>query len=157
MPVRLSALRTGRTLLLRNIIFLLLVVKYFLFSMASKPAVRPTQHSVQWVKRARSPGGNAVEAWAEHSTSAEVRITRIYTSTAPYVRCLVKHRNKLNLTYAHLHVLSNISVAQNQHVMITYPTSHALSIISLDQNHHVMITCPTYTSADHHVSYSFPC
>jgi hypothetical protein len=55
-------------------------VKNFHFFRSPRPALRPIQPSMQWVLGI-FPGGKAEGEW---STSAEVKKTRIYTSTLPY-------------------------------------------------------------------------
>jgi hypothetical protein len=59
----------------------------FHFSMSSKSALRPTQLPIQWVRGALSPGVKWPGRKSDHSppTSAEVKKTRVYTSTTPYV------------------------------------------------------------------------
>jgi hypothetical protein len=61
-------------------------VKNFLFSVSSRPALRPTQSPIQWVPRALSPTVKRQGREADHSTptSAEVRKMWIYTSPPPY-------------------------------------------------------------------------
>jgi hypothetical protein len=48
---------------------------FFLFSITSSPTLRPTQHSIQWVPKAVSPGVKRQEREADHSylSSAEVK------------------------------------------------------------------------------------
>jgi hypothetical protein len=61
--------------------------KTFFFSMASRPALGSTQSPIQWEPGAFSPGVKQPGREADHSpaTSAEIKKTRIYTSTSPYV------------------------------------------------------------------------
>jgi hypothetical protein len=61
--------------------------KNFHFSISSRPALGPTQSSIQWVRGALSPGVKWPGREADNSrpTSAEVNKIRIYTSTLPYV------------------------------------------------------------------------
>jgi hypothetical protein len=60
--------------------------KDFLFSMPFRPALGPTQHPIQWVPGAFSPGVERPGREADHSpsTSGEVKRMWIYTSTPPY-------------------------------------------------------------------------
>jgi hypothetical protein len=59
----------------------------FHFSMASRPALGPTQPPIQWVPGTLSPGEMRPGREADHSplTSAEVKNACIYISTSPYV------------------------------------------------------------------------
>jgi hypothetical protein len=52
-------------------------VKYFLFSMSSRPALGPTQSLIQWVPEALSSGLERLRREADHllPTSAEVKKT----------------------------------------------------------------------------------
>jgi hypothetical protein len=63
------------------------MIKNFLFSMSSRPALGPTQHSIQWVLAVISLGIKRSVREADNSppSSAEVKKTEIYTSTPPYV------------------------------------------------------------------------
>jgi hypothetical protein len=56
------------------------MVNNFLFSTSSRPALRPTQPSIQWVKEALSPGVKWPGLEADHSptTSAEVKKRDLY-------------------------------------------------------------------------------
>jgi hypothetical protein len=55
--------------------------------MSSRPALGPTQPPIQWVQEALPLGVKQQGHEADHSpqTCAEVKKTRIYTSTSPYV------------------------------------------------------------------------
>jgi hypothetical protein len=59
------------------------MVKNFLFSKSSKPALRSTQPPIQWVPGALSPGVKQAGYEVDHSPpiSAEVKKMWIYTST----------------------------------------------------------------------------
>jgi hypothetical protein len=61
--------------------------KIFLHSTSSRPALGLTQPLMQWVPGALAPRVKRPEHEADHSppVSAEVKNTRIYTSTPPYV------------------------------------------------------------------------
>jgi hypothetical protein len=61
-------------------------VKNFLFSMSSRPTLRPTQPPIQWVPATLSRGIKRQGHEADHSppASAEVKKMWIYTSTPPY-------------------------------------------------------------------------
>jgi hypothetical protein len=70
----------------------------FLFIIASRPALGPTQPPIQWVPGALSLGVKRPGREADHSppSSAEVKNAWSYTSTPQYVFmawCLVKHRD----------------------------------------------------------------
>jgi hypothetical protein len=74
----------------------------FLFTIASRTALGPTQPPIKWVSRALSLGVKRLEREADHSppSSAEVKHAWSYTSIPPYVFmvwCLVKHRD--NFTF----------------------------------------------------------
>jgi hypothetical protein len=61
------------------------VVKNFLFSTSSRPALGPTQPPIQRVPGSLSPGVKRPECEVDHSpTSAEAKKMWIYTSTPPY-------------------------------------------------------------------------
>jgi hypothetical protein len=69
-------------------------VKNFFYSTSSRPALGPTQPPTQWVLGALFPKVKWKGCEADHSppTSAEVKKTRIYISTPPYVfmaQCLI--------------------------------------------------------------------
>jgi hypothetical protein len=75
----------------------------FLFTTASRPALGPTQHTIQWVPGAFSLGVKRPGCEADHSLSsnAEVKNAWSYTSTPQYVFCtwcLVKHRDNFTFT-----------------------------------------------------------
>jgi hypothetical protein len=57
-----------------------------IFSMLSRPALRPTHRPIQWVPGALSPGVERLGREADHSppASAVVKKIWIYTSTPPY-------------------------------------------------------------------------
>jgi hypothetical protein len=61
--------------------------RFFFSPMSSRPALGPTQPSIQRVPGALSPGIKRPGREADHSdpTSAEVKNTWIYTSTPPHV------------------------------------------------------------------------
>jgi hypothetical protein len=60
-------------------------VKYFLFSMLSRLALRPTEHPIQWVPGALSPGIKQPGREADHSPSTIAQVKMwIYTSAPPY-------------------------------------------------------------------------
>jgi hypothetical protein len=70
-------------------------IKNFLFSKSSRPALRSTQHSIQWVQGALSLAVKRPGREADHSppASAEVKKLWIYTSTPPYAfmaQCLIR-------------------------------------------------------------------
>jgi hypothetical protein len=83
----------------------------FLFTTASRPALRPTQPPIQWVPGALSLGVKRPVREADHSSasSAEVKTAWSYTSTPQYAFmawCLVKHRDKFTSTFAsHLRLI----------------------------------------------------
>jgi hypothetical protein len=62
------------------------MVKNFLFSTSSIPALGPTKNPIQWVPGAFSLGVKRPGSKADHTppTSAEVKKMWIYTSTPPY-------------------------------------------------------------------------
>jgi hypothetical protein len=62
------------------------MVKNFLFSTSSRPALGPTQPPIQWVSGVLYPGVKRPGREADHSppVSAEVKKMWIYTSTPPY-------------------------------------------------------------------------
>jgi hypothetical protein len=79
------------------------VLGIFLFTTASRTALRPTQPPIQWVPGAPSPGVKRPGREADRSppSSAEVKNAWSYTSTPQYVLmawCLVKHRHIARLT-----------------------------------------------------------
>jgi hypothetical protein len=55
--------------------------KNFYISMSSRPALRPTQSSIQWIPAAVSPGVKRPRREADHSppTSADIKKTWVYT------------------------------------------------------------------------------
>jgi hypothetical protein len=57
----------------------------FLSTTASRPALGPTQSSIQWVPASFSPGVKRPDREADHSpaSSADVKNTRSYTSIPP--------------------------------------------------------------------------
>jgi hypothetical protein len=59
---------------------------YFLFFKSARPALEPTQSSIQWVQGALYPGGKRPGREADHSppTSAETKKVWIYISTSTY-------------------------------------------------------------------------
>jgi hypothetical protein len=61
-------------------------VKNFHFSMSSRLDMGSTQHPIQWVPGALSPGVKRLELEADHSppTSVEVKKMWIYTSNPPH-------------------------------------------------------------------------
>jgi hypothetical protein len=61
-------------------------IKNVLFSMSSTPVLGSTQHPVQWVAGALSPGVKRPGREADHSppASAEVKKVWLYTYTTPY-------------------------------------------------------------------------
>jgi hypothetical protein len=63
------------------------MVKNFLFSMSSRPALGTIQPPIEWVPRALSLGvkRQGLEANNSPPTIAEVKKTWIYTSTPQYV------------------------------------------------------------------------
>jgi hypothetical protein len=79
-------------------------VKNFLFSTSSRPALRPTQPPIQWVRGALSSGLKRTRREADHSPPASVEVKEmwIYTSTPPYVFMA------LNFTYTETYI--NLSV-----------------------------------------------
>jgi hypothetical protein len=62
------------------------VMKNFLFSTSSRPALVPTQPPIEWVRGALSPEIKRQGREADHlsPTSAEVKKMWIYTSIPPY-------------------------------------------------------------------------
>jgi hypothetical protein len=71
----------------------------------SRPALRPTKTSVQWVPGALTPGLKRPGHEDDHSppSSAEVKNAWSYTSSPPYVFMawrLVKHRDNFTFTFA---------------------------------------------------------
>jgi hypothetical protein len=58
---------------------------YFVFTTASRTALGPTQHPIQWVQRSLFPGVKRPGREADHSppSSAEVGNVCDYTSTHP--------------------------------------------------------------------------
>jgi hypothetical protein len=76
----------------------------FLFTTASRMALRPTQPPIQWVPGALSLGVKRPGREADNSPpfSAEVKNAWSYTSTPQYVFmtwCLVKHRDNFIFTF----------------------------------------------------------
>lgn len=78
-------------------------VQNFHFSISSRPDLRPIQSPIRWATGALSlgvkrPGREVVHS---HQTSAEVKITQVYTSTSPQIMAwrLVKHRDGFTITY----------------------------------------------------------
>jgi hypothetical protein len=74
-----------------------------LFTIASRPALRPTQSPIQWVTGALSLVVKRPRCEADHSVSFSGKVENAWscTSTHPYVFMawyLVKHRNKFTLT-----------------------------------------------------------
>jgi hypothetical protein len=75
----------------------------FLFDTVSRPALGPTQSSIQWVPGELSLGVKRPEREADHSppSNAEVKNAWSYTSTPHYVFMawyLVKHRDSFTFT-----------------------------------------------------------
>jgi hypothetical protein len=62
------------------------MVKNFLFSMLSRPALGSTQPPIHWVQEALSPGVKQLGLEADHSppASAEVKKMWNYKSTPPF-------------------------------------------------------------------------
>jgi hypothetical protein len=97
------------------------VLRIFLFATASRPALGPTQPSIQWVAGDISPGVKRPGREADHSSlsSAKVKNAWSYTSTSPYAFmawCLVKHRD--NVRYVTL-----------RYVTLRYITLHYITIV----------------------------
>jgi hypothetical protein len=59
--------------------------KNFLFSTASRPALRPTQSPIQWVPEAVSPGVKCLGCEADHLPSTSGKEWWSYTSTPQYI------------------------------------------------------------------------
>jgi hypothetical protein len=94
----------SRTLLRGDNYIFLYSQGIFLFSTASRPALGPTQPTIQWVPGAISLGVKRPGCEADHSppSSAEVKNAWSYTSTPQYAFmtwCLVKHRDNFTLLY----------------------------------------------------------
>jgi hypothetical protein len=76
----------------------------FLFTIASRMTLGPTQPPVQWVPWALSLGIKQLRCEADHSppSSAEVKNVWSYTSTPPihlHVWCLAKNRDNFTFTF----------------------------------------------------------
>jgi hypothetical protein len=76
----------------------------FLFTIASRTALGPTQSPIQWIPGAISLGIKLPGREADHSppSSAEVKNAWSYISTPQYVFiawCLVKHKDKFTFTF----------------------------------------------------------
>jgi hypothetical protein len=90
----------------------------FLFTIASRTALGPTQHPIQGVPRALSLGVKRPGREADHSppSSAEVKNTWSYTSTPTYVFmawCLAKHRDNFTLPYTQYQCLKYLVYSIN--------------------------------------------
>jgi hypothetical protein len=76
----------------------------FIFTIASRTALGPTQPPIQWVPGALSLGVKRLGREADHSSpcSADFKNAWSYTSTLQYVFmvwCLVKHRDNFTFTF----------------------------------------------------------
>jgi hypothetical protein len=112
----------------------------FLFTTASRPALRPIQPPIQCVPEALSLGIKRPGREADHSfpSTAEVKNAWSYTSTLPYVFmawCLVKHRDNftftLSTTVASISNIAELSrrIACYEHCL-AFPLFHQLNSFS---------------------------
>jgi hypothetical protein len=89
-------------------------LKIFLFTIMSRPALRPTQSTIQWVPRGLSLGIKWLGHEADHSNPSNVNVKNVcsYTSIPQYALmawCLVKklHGQTLHLPLKHLLLIAN--------------------------------------------------
>jgi hypothetical protein len=79
--------------------------KIFLFSIASRPALRPTQPPIQWVPGAFSPGVKQQALEADHSPPSDARVKNggaippLSLKSSWHGAELIKHRGNFTLTF----------------------------------------------------------